>query len=631
MKRLFTILWAMTLFVAANAQKVMQENQYVAPFADQSAIVNAPASKASITPTAGQIWWANYDTNSDASWWIDGTSKAEHYNVATFIPADVMPGAGRTIDGFSFFPISSNMKNVKVWISKTLPAYGSNADLETVSVSSVTVQQFNDVAFTSKHEVPAGGLYVGFSFDISLASGNYDKKPIVYTDVTSRENGLLYNTASAKTWKKSSNLLLAKVLFGGGNYATNAAVIQSSSFGSAFVKKGETQNIPVNIQNLGTSAVTSLTFSIATEGAGTVENTVNVNISGFQSIASVNVPLKSDSEAKKYNKVITLTKVNGVANEVSSSTSGSLITLTTVPERMPVVEEFTGTWCGYCPYGFVGMEKAKEKYGDKVALIAVHNGNGGSEVMEISDYTPVVQTYANGFPSAVFNREYVEHAYYIVDVLNQIINDPTGVSIEGTAMWSGTDKKAVNFATQTKFFYADNNGNYAISFVLVEDGLTGSGSSWAQSNYLSGESVDADMSWWASQSSKVSGLSYDHVAVAAWEPLKGIDGSVNTTINADEVQNFSYTASLTSQSLNLIQDKSKLQAFALLIDRTNGRIVNATRMNIQDYAAGIMDIENAAATVTSYYTIDGKLLQAPRKGVNIVRYSDGSTRKIVMK
>ena len=47
---------------------------------------------------------------------------------------------------------------------------------------------------------------------------------------------------------------------------------------------------------------------------------------------------------------------------------------------------------------------------------------------------------------------------------------------------------------------------------------------------------------------------------------------------------------------------------------------------------GIEDgIASNSATVVGYYSVEGKRLTAPCKGINIVRYSDGSTKKILIK
>ena len=42
-------------------------------------------------------------------------------------------------------------------------------------------------------------------------------------------------------------------------------------------------------------------------------------------------------------------------------------------------------------------------------------------------------------------------------------------------------------------------------------------------------------------------------------------------------------------------------------------------------------VERETPTIQHYYTIDGKLLAAPQRGVNIVKMSDGTTRKVVLR
>ena len=52
--------------------------------------------------------------------------------------------------------------------------------------------------------------------------------------------------------------------------------------------------------------------------------------------------------------------------------------------RHSVVEEFTGTWCGNCPRGIVGMQRLEEDFGDRFIGIAIHTGTG--EPMVIPSY-----------------------------------------------------------------------------------------------------------------------------------------------------------------------------------------------------------------------------------------------------
>ena len=47
---------------------------------------------------------------------------------------------------------------------------------------------------------------------------------------------------------------------------------------------------------------------------------------------------------------------------------------------------------------------------------------------------------------------------------------------------------------------------------------------------------------------------------------------------------------------------------------------------------GIKDIEHSPLNIEeAWYSLDGKKLSKPQKGINIIRYSDGTTRKVLVK
>ena len=201
-------------------------------------------------------------------------------------------------------------------------------------------------------------------------------------------------------------------------------------------------------------------------------------------------------------------------------------------------------------------------------------------------------------------------------------------SIEAIAAWTGPEMTAIKLDTKTKFVYSDENGQYGLAYVLVEDGLTGSGSGWRQANYLSGDSGDSDMQFWYNAGSSVSGLEFNHVPVAAWKVKNGIDGSVSPNIVDGAIQDFSYELNISNK--NLIQDKSKLKVIVMLIDRSTGYIINAAQTSIND-ATAIHHENVEEATITSRYTMDGRAIKNPQKGLNIIRMSDGTIRKVLVK
>jgi len=49
-------------------------------------------------------------------------------------------------------------------------------------------------------------------------------------------------------------------------------------------------------------------------------------------------------------------------------------------------------------------------------------------------------------------------------------------------------------------------------------------------------------------------------------------------------------------------------------------------------ADGIQDIEHSPLNIEeAWYSLDGKKLSKPQSGINIIRYSDGTSKKVLIK
>ena len=621
MKKQFLLLFAMMMAMCSYGQVWKRATLERAPF-------KAPlmTNRAPITPGEGQIWWG-YMSESDLGT-SDGIGIGQSnvpFLAGICIPANHELIGGSTIKAVRVYVregLANTMKDVSVWVSKTLPASLDAADY-VQSVSSLA-DGANDIELTTPFAVDNQAFYIGYAV---TSSNNY---PIMCCGTEDVPNAFLICAPGNIDWQDLYGYGFGKLAFqifaDGVSLADNSAT--PFDFGTAYVLKGETTSVPVKITNNGKNDITSISYTITTGSSTTEEATVTVDNLPFNSSAEVSIPFAADDEAKKYIKTVTITKVNGEANEATHySAQGAVITITEKPVPVPVVEEFTGTWCGWCVYGFTGMEKTHETFGDKVVLIAAHN----SDPMEITDYNPIMSR-VSGFPSSFINR--VIDAYPSASTLNYYLNaileSITIADIQASAMWTSDDKTEISIDTKTKFVYSDDNGQFGIAYVLIEDGMSGTGSNWAQANYLSGGSGDPDMEFWYNSGSKVSGLEFNHVAVGAWDIEHGVIGSVNSTINAGEVQNYNFKADITSKSV--IQDKSKLKVATLLIDQSTGTIVNAAQATILDYdPSSVSGIRNATTTEAARYTLDGRQVTAPQHGLNIIRLSDGSVKKIMVK
>lgn len=403
------------------------------------------------------------------------------------------------------------------------------------------------------------------------------------------------------------------------SYAQDKNSAYPSNFGTVVVLKGKMVKVPVTITNTGANAINSVTYELTSDDGNFERKLVKFDPSVKSGESGqVTLTFKADTECRKSEKVFTITRLNSVANaSEQKSATGAVVTIMEKPIVVPVVEEFTGTWCGWCPVGFDGMERTHEEFGEKVALIAIHYG----DVMQASEFQNLVQR-VGGFPSAIIDRAdtdfYPSASELKKQINNEIQNKIAPGTIKVSASWANTAKSAIKIETKTIFVYSDENANYSIGFALTQDGMKGTGSDWAQANNLSGNSGYTSIPFWYNAPSRVSGVEFNHVGVAAWGLEDGIKGSVNPVFLAGEEQTFSYNASISGKKL--VQDKSKLNVIALLIDRSTGAIVNAAQTTIGDYNPTGLESPNAAIAEDegAIYNISGQRVNKAQKGIYII-------------
>ena len=542
--------------------------------------------KTTITPAAGETWWG-YFTDNDANaanFSAYGVNALANYEAAIKILKNDPIMGNATVKAMRLWLNSTTIPKItslKIWVTKTLKLnaegvlYVQDVDLSTLTAGA------NDILLNTPFAINNTVTYFGFTMTLSsqdyaiMNGGEYEVNTFFFRA-----------TAQQTNWSSVTNhgKLALQLLGEGVNIPQNAAIITNKSLGTHNYQVGDEAVLPITIKNKGENPITSVSYTITSDNdpsSTTPEVTVPINNISNGATATFDVSFDT-SEPLRDTRTVTITKVNGQPNDAPAAdcvASGQFTVVSFLFTRVPVIEEFTGTWCGWCPRGFVGMETAHEKFGDQVVLIAAHNG----DPMEISDYNPVMST-VSGFPDARANRatDFDPNPDAIESMINQsMLEVPVGM-VQVTAQWNDEEMKTIKMDATSKFAFAEENTNYGIAFVLTEDGMKGTSSSWAQSNYYSGQSGYPDyMSWWCSQGSKVSGLEYNFVAVGAWQIASGFNGSVKTSFEAGEVMPFSYTADISTKTL--IQDKSKLKVVALLIDRNANKIINAWQTTINPY------------------------------------------------
>lgn len=79
-------------------------------------------------------------------------------------------------------------------------------------------------------------------------------------------------------------------------------------------------------------------------------------------------------------------------------------------------------------------------------------------------------------------------------------------------------------------------------------------------------------------------------------------------------------------------DYKQIYVVAIVIDNETDEIVNAGKALVNGNTTGISSINhNNNVVIEACYAADGTKLSAPQKGINILKMSDGTTRKVMVK
>ena len=597
---------------------------------------------------------------------------ANHYDCAIFVPGKF---AGNSIDVIGFYLVDkSALTNVKCWIAKDLPSNLTTDCMyaaDVTSLSDLMTSGLPCLVKTSGVKVPEGGCYVGYSFDVSDLTAEYGQYPIAFDGGIDKEGGA-YLKFTGEDWSnmygQGFGNLLTMVQMSGDNFVGDAASFSKTSFNRVIGAVNGTAKVKATVMGEGVNPVTSLSYTVKDLSTGAVssEQTVSADGIAFYETGSVVFEIPVGSEYSLSDKEITITKVNGEANAATDNVSmtGPVLVVTREVPRNIVEEEFTATGCPYCTRGYAGMDALHDKYPDRFIGIAVHGDVNYSDPMRITDYNTVMSGIG-GFPTALLNRINEVDPYFgsSSGTLLGIVNDvesymgPAEAEVVVSPVWN-EDQTVIEVNTNVTFLYNGDTAPYALGYVLLADGLTGTSYNWWQYNGYygtTGLATEPYLNAWTTRGTIVEGMFqdyygnsidacmvqdmvYDHIAIKATSVSRGVSGSIKAPIVADQVQTHTTTFNLSNgvkskTGDNLLQDKSKLKVVALLFNTKTGEIVNAAQSEIAPYGStGIENVSNSADNVkeVARYSIDGTQLNAPAKGINIVKMSDGTTRKVLV-
>ena len=297
--------------------------------------------------------------------------------------------------------------------------------------------------------------------------------------------------------------------------------------------------------------------------------------------------------------------------------------LTFEPTKRVVIEEFTGRDCQFCPGGIITMEHLESLYGDQVIPVALHCYNGtdpkGAYVMNYATFLEM-----NAAPQGRINRGPIAAPLY--QTPSGYVNTTAGIPNTSDKLWKDYvtselgepafmevevvegvhNQYNFNYIAKIRSAISMENQNIRVFGVLLEDNLTD-----YQVNAYFG-TKDPLLGEWGEGGLYGMGRVYytfDNVARTTWGvSFNGSSGLVPKSIEAGQT----YEVRIQQPTSDIIKDPSNCKFVVMLIDGNTGRVINASRSDIE-FKERVPDPENPDDTGI-FTATDGNIRVYPDGG-----------------
>lgn len=285
--------------------------------------------------------------------------------------------------------------------------------------------------------------------------------------------------------------------------------------------------------------------------------------------------------------------------------------------RNMVIEEATGTWCGYCVSGIVILEEMKKKYPGQAICIAVHE----SDPMALgSEY----RVNGSGNPRLTLNREGSDkHPLELEEAMTPHLADLPLAAVSGEWSVSGDQAEAKARIVPS----SESGAIWRLSFVLVENDVHVPGDKdYRQKNAYAG-GAEGPMGGFEDKPGIIPAeeMWYQDVARGIFPSQKGIDCSSVAPLSAGCVSEYGQSFTIPQRVLNI--DNTEL--YILVVDAATGSVMNGCKAERKSVGLDVPETSNGAEVIaTEWYDLCGRRLAAPSNGlyIRVDRYSDATVK-----
>lgn len=320
----------------------------------------------------------------------------------------------------------------------------------------------------------------------------------------------------------------------------------------------------------------------------------------------------------------------------------------TVPVKRPLVEEFTGLWCAFCPRGFVALEELAEEYGESFIAISYHS----DDLMQPGNLTGGSPVRIQEYPWSCIDRGAGMNPDFLKSAYKRSLAEETNAEVEASIRWTDDSGETIEVESVVTFTEDISGADYKIAHILVADGLQSE--RYLQNNAFSHgfPSPTQTGKWWDiffQGPGYVGGLTFNFVAVYS-DNTKGVAGSVPEEIQAgvpvvyrSEIPVEKIVNTMRERYVEVNGSLEMVRVVSALIDSKTSKIVNSNYSNYlgehdqfddgKGDTSGARILEGPTLIETVYYDMAGRRLNAPTGlCVKVEKMADGQIRtsKVVM-
>lgn len=521
-------------------------------------------------------------------------------------------------------------------------------------------QQWNEVTFDKALDVNdvTNGLVLGYTYTqkSTQSGGKYTDECYPIAAGSGTSGVLAYGDLGQGTgWYQVSNefvICIQLIVEKEGGFPDDLSIAQVAT--NPMLKPDEKLPFEFYVNNSGSKACTNASFDVLLDNKAVAELTLPQD----GSISDEYVKLGATLDLSEYNLEngahvlgVKVKKVNG--EDPSGDTSDDLaaaqfrVYTETTPRQYNLVEQFTSTSCKFCPWGYDAL-RALAKSRKDVAWVAIHGDldPNNPDPYTNSNAEPLIGYSISGYPSANFNRFNLGGDQLATTIATE---DTDGFATQMGNLLDQEDEIApsvVNLQMETNLTVGDNPNlkDATLNITITGKGVKGAG------KILEGATLGLYVTENGVKSKQYSPNgwigTYNHENVLRVIGTQNPWGDV-ITWNGDNFE-MTYEVTIPKKQYNYNENKNTLNAVAFVslpfVVTVEGKnYYNADLNNVwvnqcqflelpKGQATAIKGVETSEnATVVARYAADGSEISAPVKGINILKLSDGTTRKVIVK